>query len=235
MKMPGEAVLLNSISSELCCLLEESCDAWCVKNTTGKIIYTNDVYNKLITPSQEGDIPLLSPFREKIFVHDATVFSQAKAVSAFGVLASIDKKVKIPFQCKRTPLFNRYKEVNGLVSHIKPLFSVATDIFINKDNMGFLTCSKPSELFSEKEWDVVYLMMQGYSEKEMAEKLHRSLRTIKFHKTNIFQKTHCSNTSGFTEYIKMQRWNFYIPPAFSTPCYCIVNDNRMERGKLALS
>ncbi|MEX1842748.1 helix-turn-helix domain-containing protein [Enterobacter cloacae] len=227
-------MLLSFISSELYSLMERSSDAWCIKNIDGKVVYINNVYRKLISPPRAGEPPPLFQFRENIYVHDETVFNQAETIHAFGVLASVDRKVNIPFQCKRVPLFNRGKGVSGLVSHIKPLFSVATDIFINKDSLGFLTCYKPSELFSDKEWDVIYLIMQGYSEKNIAEKLHRSLRTIKFHKTNIFQKTHCMNTTEFTEYAKKQRWHFYLPPSFSTPCYCIVNDRQMANSTLTL-
>lgn len=226
--------MLSFNSSEFYSLMERSCDAWCIKNIDGKIVYINNVYKKLISPPSVGEPPLLFQFRENIYMHDKTVFSQAETIHAFGVLASVDRKVNIPFQCKRVPLFNREKRVNGLVSHIKPLFSVATDIFINKDNLGFLTCRKPSALFSDKEWDVIYLIIQGYSEKIIAEKLHRSLRTIKFHKTNIFQKTYCMNTTEFTEYAKKKRWHFYIPSSFSSPCYCIVNDRQMANGSLTL-
>lgn len=50
-------MLLSFISSELYSLMERSCDAWCIKNIDGKVVYINNVYRKLISPSREVVLP----------------------------------------------------------------------------------------------------------------------------------------------------------------------------------
>ncbi|WBF46142.1 helix-turn-helix transcriptional regulator [Serratia rubidaea] len=79
----------------------------------------------------------------------------------------------------------------------------------------------PSKFFSAKEWNIIFLLLQGFSEKEMAQCLNRTLRTIKFHKTNILQKTHCAHTRDFVLLACRHGWQYSIPPAFLPPGYFI--------------
>jgi len=54
---------------------------------------------------------------------------------------------------------------------------------------------KASELLSERESEVLKLVMSGMSNKEIAEKLFLSQRTIKAHLTNIFNKLNVASRS----------------------------------------
>ncbi|QPA33353.1 response regulator transcription factor [Anoxybacillus caldiproteolyticus] len=45
-----------------------------------------------------------------------------------------------------------------------------------------------SELLTSREMDVLKYIVQGYSNREIAEKLYISVHTVKNHITNIFQK-----------------------------------------------
>ncbi|MFI8417534.1 helix-turn-helix transcriptional regulator [Serratia sp. NPDC078593] len=81
-------------------------------------------------------------------------------------------------------------------------------------------------MLSDKEWHVAIFIIQGYSEKRIAQKLNRSLRTVKFHKTNIFQKTQCNNTDDFTRFAYSQGWQFYLPTGVVSPMYIIKTPSR---------
>lgn len=48
----------------------------------------------------------------------------------------------------------------------------------------------PEEGLSERELEVLGLMARGYSEKEIADKLHVSVNTLKTHRKHIYQKLH---------------------------------------------
>ncbi|HBO5728281.1 TPA: response regulator transcription factor [Pseudomonas aeruginosa] len=109
----------------------------------------------------------------------------------------------------------------GVIAHAKTLTSVAPRGFIATDGIGTFTFTPPSELFTSREWDVIYLLLSGLSEKEIAEQISRSLSTVKFHKSNIFQKVGCSCIGAFKALARQKKWNFYIPPTFASAKYII--------------
>lgn len=54
--------------------------------------------------------------------------------------------------------------------------------------------------FSEKEIAVIHLICQQYAEKEIAEKLHLSIRTIEGYREKILEKMDVKNTAGIVVY-----------------------------------
>ncbi|WP_431224329.1 helix-turn-helix transcriptional regulator [Serratia sp. L9] len=119
------------------------------------------------------------------------------------------------------PYYDKHANICGVISHIKPLNAVTPRFFVSRDDMGKLTTICPSDIFSEKEWVVAFLLLQGLAEKEVANILNRTLRTVKFHKSNILAKTQCETTKEFILFARARQWQFYIPPLFSKPCYII--------------
>ena len=63
------------------------------------------------------------------------------------------------------PLYDRRGNRTGVIAHAKTLTSVAPR-FIATDGIGTFTFTPPSELFTSREWDVIYLLLSGLSEKK---------------------------------------------------------------------
>lgn len=117
------------------------------------------------------------------------------------------------------PYYNNQAEFAGIISHIRPLDSLMPRFFITGDDCGQLTIICPSHILTKKEWVIAFLIMQGFSEQEIATKLNRTMRTVKFHKGNILSKTQCETSREFLVLCRKNKWQFYIPPLFSKPCY----------------
>ncbi|MDP4186870.1 MAG: response regulator transcription factor [Bacteroidota bacterium] len=49
-------------------------------------------------------------------------------------------------------------------------------------------------LFTEREKEVIRLICDGLTNQQIAEKMHLSYDTIKWHRSNILEKSHCTNT-----------------------------------------
>lgn len=58
----------------------------------------------------------------------------------------------------------------------------------------------PAEILSEREIEVLKLIVQEYSNREISDKLSISVRTVDAHKRNLLQKTGARNTAGLTRY-----------------------------------
>ncbi len=107
-----------------------------------------------------------------------------------------------------------------VIAHAKTLTSVAPRGFIATDGIGTFTFTPLG---------VVHLARMGRdlpaafrsSEKEIAEQISRSLSTVKFHKSNIFQKVGCSCIGAFKALARQKEVELHIPPTFASAKYII--------------
>lgn len=53
--------------------------------------------------------------------------------------------------------------------------------------------SHHNEIFSEREIEIIELISKGFTNNEIAEKLHISSETIRTHRKNILRKCDCKN------------------------------------------
>ncbi|EOD8832399.1 TPA: helix-turn-helix transcriptional regulator [Pseudomonas aeruginosa] len=209
------------IPIELIISWEQSEEAWSVKDNCLNFVYVNRRYTELITPRFGQKNSLLSPFSASIEEHDKLVIQTGKRIEALALLRPDDHPAPSCLYFERMPLYDRRGNRTGVIAHAKTLTSVAPRGFIATDGIGTFTFTPPSELFTSREWDVIYLLLSGLSEKEIAEQISRSLSTVKFHKSNIFQKVGCSCIGAFKALARQKKWNFYIPPTFASAKYII--------------
>jgi len=59
-----------------------------------------------------------------------------------------------------------------------------------------LTISKPTWQLTKRETEILYLIAQEYSNKEIAEQLHISVGTVEAHRRNLFLKSGATNMAG---------------------------------------
>lgn len=210
------------IPQEILINWECSEDAWCLKNRLLQPIYMNSLYSRLLKKGEDGALCALSPFKSVIAQHDSRVTTEMRKIVATGIFPEgTDAALRI-FECERMPFYDHQSNPSGIISHIKPIRMVTLRFFITGETVeGAFTTNRPPSQFSAKEWEVACLMMSGMSEREMADILCRSLRTIKFHKSNILSLTQCETTREFLSLARQKEWDIYIPPLFSRPRYII--------------
>jgi len=201
---------------------EKSEEAWVVKNNKMQCIYTNKNYLKLITPEKDQTNSSLNSVSSSIKRHDQLVISTGKKIDAIGfIFITPDDEFK-SFYFESTPLYNKHAEEIGIITCAKELISISPQHFIFKNKVGKFNFSDPGDLFTKKELEIVYLLLSGLSEKEISQMLNRSLRTVKFHKNNIFEKTQCHSIQDFKIKARENQWEFYIPPAFVKSQYIFI-------------
>lgn len=67
--------------------------------------------------------------------------------------------------------------------------------FLNIDVMDENKTQSDEKAFSKREIEIIRLIAQGRSSKEIAQKLHISLDTVKTHRKRILEKTNCANSA----------------------------------------
>jgi DNA-binding NarL/FixJ family response regulator len=54
----------------------------------------------------------------------------------------------------------------------------------------------PAGILTDRELEVLQLLSQGFTNREIAERLHRTEQTVKFHLTSIYRKLEVTNRTG---------------------------------------
>ncbi len=131
-------------------------------------------YTELITPRFGQKNSLLSPFSASIEEHDKLVIQTGKRIEALALLRPDDHPAPCCLYFERMPLYDRRGNRTGVIAHAKTLTSVAPRVSSSPPTASVPSPSRPSELFTSREWDVIYLLLSGLSEKEIAEQISRS-------------------------------------------------------------
>lgn len=126
----------------------------------------------------------------------------------------------MPFICEKLPIFNDEKQVIGVLWNAKPLNTLSPLIYINQQKPSVLTTEVPDSIFTRAELDIIFLMLQRLSTKEMAIIYNISPKTIENRVYSIYQKAEVHTLRQFEEYCKEASLNNYIP------------DRLMEKGVL---
>ena len=71
-----------------------------------------------------------------------------------------------------------------------------TEKLLNADN------GEPEVVFSRREIEVLNLLVQDYTNEEIANALNISFRTVESHRKNMIQRTGTANIAGLLQYAK---------------------------------
>ena len=101
--------------------------------------------------------------------------------------------------CSDDELKLAIKSVHGGKKYYSPEVteSVMTDLMDGKSNKPKVVMDMP---LSEREKEVLHLVIKEYSNQEIADKLFISTRTVDAHKRNILEKTGSKNVAGLVFY-----------------------------------
>ena len=83
----------------------------------------------------------------------------------------------------------------------QPCFSHGVTLsLLNAKDTGIYSSVQQTEALSERETEVIRLIAEGFSNKEIGSKLFISHRTVDTHRTNLMKKLNVSNIAGLISY-----------------------------------
>lgn len=138
---------------------------------------------KMITP--EVKILILTMHKDKEYVFSAI------SAGAEGYLLKEDAD---------TELFAAIDKIRNKGSYISPLLStdLAYELIQEASQKGQV--SPPADPLTTREREVLKLIAEGVSNKEIADLLHISIRTVENHRANIMRKLNIRQTANLVKY-----------------------------------
>ncbi|AWK40852.1 MULTISPECIES: PAS and helix-turn-helix domain-containing protein [Photorhabdus] len=203
--------------------MENSNDIWAIKDNEHRFIYANDTmiyYSGLpkgfnIEGRLDGECPApWSEFENIIQASCDVVMTSQKTIPVLNTLTYGGKQKMIqPFMLNVTPLMKDGKCI-GVVGHGKKLEIYSMYHSENNIQPDSLTFGKPTDLFTDREFDIVFFALQSLSAKDIARKLSITYRTVQSRLHIIYQKIGINSLSQLKEYCRGKGYDNYAPTRF---------------------
>lgn len=206
--------------------MEHSNDFWLIKDHESKFVYANDIVlhycnfpkNFKIEGLLDSELPHPnSEFSDIIQANDKNVMETQKSIPVLNtfVYGGRDKIVQ-PFMVEVTPLIKDGKSI-GIVARGKKLEIFSMYHLENNKLPDSLSFGKPTDLFTDREFDVVFFALQSLSAKEIARRLNISPGTVENYLHSIYEKTGVSALNQLIEYCRNNGYDKYAPNKFINP------------------
>ncbi|TDB51551.1 helix-turn-helix transcriptional regulator [Photorhabdus luminescens] len=212
-----------TISSQIINTLQQSNEPWGIKDKNSCFIYGNlalkhlhNISNSFNYEGQYDDeIPWNGAgFAKEFVIHDQRVMEkEARVCSLETHVFGKDKFLSSYFQ-EKYPLYNDKNECIGTIHHAWK----AQDFSFTRLFHGKLPASimfqPPTDLFTQREWDVIFLMLHKYTSKQIGRMLNISYRTVETHLSRIYKRCSVHSSKQLEEYCRTNDYDLYVPERF---------------------
>ncbi|MGV7963878.1 LuxR C-terminal-related transcriptional regulator [Photorhabdus tasmaniensis] len=214
------------ISPQIINTLQQSNDPWGIKDKDSCFIYGNLALKHLenlpdsfdYEGRYDDELPWEgAEFAKEFITHDKTVMAQEKRICSLETHTyGKDTFLSSYFQ-EKYPLYNDEKECVGILLHCwKAQDYSLTRLFHGKLPASILF-QPPTDLFTQREWDVIFLSLQKYTSKQMGRLLDISYRTVETHMARIYKKIGVNSCYQLENYCRSNDYDLYVPERFVHP------------------
>lgn len=204
-----------------------------VKDLHSRFAYTNPAYLDLlglpasfdITGRLDSELPAVTAeFAEQFQLHDRAVENERQRKSSLEIHPFGRNNELQAYFFDKTPFFNDKGDVVGTYFHGRRAEHLPLDFYTS--TKASVACSliltPPNNTLTDSEWDIIFLLLQGYTQKEIAKSLNFSAGYINNKISVIFNKTGVSSTRQLTEHCRNMGWHNYVPKKFMTRTHLVL-------------
>ncbi|KGT87012.1 hypothetical protein NG99_24345 [Erwinia typographi] len=201
----------------------KSQEPWGVKDIHSHFIYVNQAYIDYLEIKQDianlsyEAVTAFGSFKKGLVAHDQKVMQTGLRLEAVGTLLVGDNYRSFIFE--KYPFFDRSGSIIGTVVHLKPFEHISMGFFLEKPFYGEATFTPPTDIFSNREWDVLFLLFRGLERKQIAEKLGISENTVRNNISRIFLIAGTNSRESLLDKGMKNGWHLYVPPLFVSVGY----------------
>ncbi|MFI8417147.1 helix-turn-helix transcriptional regulator [Serratia sp. NPDC078593] len=218
--MDSSGVSNESYLNGLIAMIEHLSEPWGIKDQQSRHIYMNKAaYLYTNTPldfNLEGkfDDEFPATWAEcasELIEHDRRTEESRDRVAVIETHYWFGKDTLTPFISEKLPIYNSDKQIIGVLWNAKPLDTLSPLKYINQQKPSILTTAVETDTFTKAELDIIFLMLQRFSTKEIARVYDVSQKTIENRIYNVYQKANVHSLQQFEEYCKHANLDNYIP------------------------
>ncbi|KGM28620.1 helix-turn-helix transcriptional regulator [Photorhabdus akhurstii] len=214
---------MSQITPQLTNMWDKSHESWFVKDRNLRFIYANKVFIKLSQLPEDFDVigytakELPTPFNYLAHLfekHDRKVLQSMQRISSIGAdLQSNDQQFK-PYFCEKYPLMDENNQCIGIICRIKEISHFSVQNYIKNSSSISVRLRPPNDILTEKEWIVIFLFCRGVSNKDIANEMNISCRTLERYFQSIYEKLSIRSIIELKLFCEKNDYDLYIPPKY---------------------
>ncbi|CNI63734.1 LuxR family transcription regulatory protein [Yersinia frederiksenii] len=202
---------------------ERSSEPWGARDNQSRFIYANPRYHKLLAlPNKyslegrvDGDVPSpTAEFQIEWQEHDRQVELLQDRVTTVEIHTWDGHSHFQPYFSEKYPLIDENGVSQGVIFHGRPVNDFMLTRLTKIKIPTSLIFTPPSDLFTKREWEVLFYILHAFSSNEIAEKLHLSRRTVNNVIQNIYRKPDVTSKKQIIEYCYENKIHNYVPQSF---------------------
>jgi len=206
--------------------MEKSDQFWVIKDTESRFVYMTTVaryYCDLpadfnVEGLLDSECPAAWSEQAPAIQHnDNVVRTTGKTKSTLNTFTYGGREKRIqPFIGDVFPIY-KDKKCIGTVAYLKKLEFYSMHHLIRGEYPAQLVLSKPDDMFTDREFDVVFFILQSLKPKEIARQLNLSHRTVSNKIHLMYQKAGVNNLSEFKQFCFIKGYDRFAPTKFINP------------------
>ncbi|CNK80207.1 LuxR family transcription regulatory protein [Yersinia mollaretii] len=202
---------------------EHSSDPWGVKDNQSRFIYANSRYHRLLALPEkysmegrlDGEIPSpTAEFQDEFQKQDRRVELLQDRTTSIEIHILDGFSYFTPYFFDKYPLIDNEGVSRGVILHARPVTETLLTRLTKIKIPTSLMFTPPSELFTQREWEVLFYILHAFSSAEIGKKLFLSTRTICNITQSIYRKAGVTSKRQIIEYCYENRINNYVPQSF---------------------
>ncbi|WP_387464177.1 helix-turn-helix transcriptional regulator [Photorhabdus sp. RM323S] len=215
-----------TISPQIINTLEQSNDPWGIKDINSCWIYGNQAFKNLqnfpdsfnYEGHYEDELPWDgAEFAKEYMLHDKKVMEREDRICSLETHVYGKEKILSSYFFDKNPIYKEDGNCMGIIFHGWQ----AQDFSLTRLYHGKLPASimfqPPTDLFTQREWDIIFLLLQKYTSKQMGKMLNISYRTVETHILRIYRRIGVNSSYQLEEYCRMNDYDLYVPERFVHP------------------
>ncbi|WP_323834583.1 helix-turn-helix transcriptional regulator [Photorhabdus africana] len=214
------------ISPQIINTMEQSNEPWGIKDKNSCFIYVNQACKHLQNISSSFDYEGLyehelpwdgAEFAKEYMLHDQKVIEQEKRICSLETHLFGKEQILSSYFLTKYPLYHENGSCMGVIYHGWQ----AQDFSFTRLFRGKLPASimfqPPTDLFTQREWDVIFLILHKYTSKQIGIMLNISYRTVENHISRICKRIGLHSSRQLEEYCRTNDYDLYVPKRFVHP------------------
>ncbi|ETS32023.1 response regulator containing a CheY-like receiver [Photorhabdus khanii NC19] len=214
-----------TISPQIINTMELSNEPWGIKDSSSCFIYGNLALSLLHdfqkSFAYEGLYDDELPWEGAKFVqefvdHDKKVMEKNKRICSLETHVFGKEQVLLSYFCEKFPFYHEDGDCIGVIFHCwkaKDYSLTYLHQYYDKFPSSILL-QPPTDLFTEREWDIIFFFLQKYTRKQIGTILALNSSAIENHVTRIYHKIGINSHLQLEEYCRVNSFNRYIPEKF---------------------
>ncbi|OCA55879.1 helix-turn-helix transcriptional regulator [Photorhabdus namnaonensis] len=214
------------ISPQVINTIEKSNKPWGIKDKNSRFIYANQACKHVQNISSSFDYEGLydydlpwdgAEFAKEYIAHDRMVMEKEERVCSLITHVHGKEKILSSYFFEKYPFYYEDGSCIGTIYHGWQ----AQDFSFTRLFRGKLPASimfqPPTDLFTQREWDVIFFMLQKYTSKQTGRMLNISHRTVETHISRIYERIGVNSSYQLEEYCRTNSYDLYMPKSFVHP------------------